>query len=238
MTTKTPFALFTNDQGRTFTARLLPAGARYGRDNALINDDVLTVEFYDTMYADDGAFQREGFGPLGQFVSRYAASTLLSTDRYGSGAPTGLTLDTGSDAWRIDADTMTRVREWIKAEKAKIIHRVIMKPHYKDAGHWEGNNVVLCTVAQYTYHRRLHFTPVWWTEEYPHTEGPRGALLEQPSVIALHAAGAPPQRLRVEPGDVLDLVLVGEGQSEEDAPVTRVQITDTERYAYPKLEAL
>lgn len=112
MATKTPFRLFTNDSGRTFTVRLLPAGARFGKTNSLINEDALTVEFYDTMHADDGTNGEDGHGPLGQFVSRYRVATLFGRDGYGSKVE-GLNLHGGVDVWSIDTTTMSDILEWL-----------------------------------------------------------------------------------------------------------------------------
>lgn len=116
----TPVRTFTNSDGRTFAVRIVPPGARYGRANVLTNDGPVMAEFYDTTTADDGDGDfrpggRGGFGPLGQFVSRYNVPTLLGTDRYGTGTG-GLCLDGGANArvWRVDGDTMSAVREWLR----------------------------------------------------------------------------------------------------------------------------
>lgn len=120
MASKTPFALFTNDQGRTWTVRVLPVGARYGVHN-MLTADAPTVEFYDTKFADDGAFARSGFGPLGQFVTRYNIATLLGIDGYGSGDG-GLNMDGNVPVWTIDAETMKQVRTWLRERLAELTH--------------------------------------------------------------------------------------------------------------------
>jgi hypothetical protein len=93
----------TNDHGRTFTVRLLATGDAYGRTNALTADKPL-VEFYDTSV--------QGFGPRGQFVSRYYVTSILGTDGYGSGTG-GLDLDGGVPEWDVDAAAMATVRTWL-----------------------------------------------------------------------------------------------------------------------------
>lgn len=107
----TPIRTVTTDAGRTFTIRVLPTGARYGRTNTLVADAPL-VEFYDVTYADDTTPGEAGHGPLGQFVSRYAVATLLGRDGYGS-ATGGLNLDGGVPVWTVDASSMDAVREWL-----------------------------------------------------------------------------------------------------------------------------
>ena len=83
-----------------FALRLVHPGARYGRDDALVNryDDVL-VEFYDAEYADD-----ERFGPEGQFVSRYMLRT-LNMDR-ASLTSGGLDLQGDVPKWKLTGDQM------------------------------------------------------------------------------------------------------------------------------------
>lgn len=115
MPTNTQVQTFTNRQGRTFAVRMLPVGARYGREDCLTVDDDTLVDFYDTTHADDGAGWGDGFGKLGQFVSRYYAATLLGLDKYSNTKPgEGLCLDGGNaDVWTIDGTTMDAVRAWI-----------------------------------------------------------------------------------------------------------------------------
>lgn len=114
-TTITQVQTFTNNAGRTFAVRLLPHGARYGLRNSVVNDKGTLVEFYDTTFADDGPGAGDGFGPLGQFVSRYFAATLLGMDRYSNvRRGEGLCLDGGNpQVWSIDGATMGQVTDWI-----------------------------------------------------------------------------------------------------------------------------
>lgn len=82
----------TNDKGRTFNVRVVKKGEAYGLNDCKVHDsDDALVEFYDATY------EGEKFGPRGQFVSRYYASTFLSRDR-----DFGLCLDGGVDVWSID----------------------------------------------------------------------------------------------------------------------------------------
>jgi hypothetical protein len=113
---KTPVRTFPTVAGRVWLVRVLPVGARYGRTGGLVVANGPMVEFYDTRHADDGAGPGadDGFGPLGQFVSRYYGGTLLGRDGYGSGEGP-LCLDTGSPAWTVDATMMSAVRRWLRA---------------------------------------------------------------------------------------------------------------------------
>lgn len=83
-----------------FNVRIVCAGQGYGRDDCLMHKgaDPL-VEFYDARYT-------EGFGPRGQFVSRYYMSTMLTTE-----PGTALILDGGIPSWVVSAGDMDEVRE-------------------------------------------------------------------------------------------------------------------------------
>jgi hypothetical protein len=77
-----------------FTVVLLRRGDKYGLRNCLTHDKPEPmVEFYDVRQASN-----PGFSPIGQFVSRYNASTLLAGDRN-----RGLCLDGGVPSWSINA---------------------------------------------------------------------------------------------------------------------------------------
>lgn len=89
-----------NDRGRRFGVRIVHEGERYGRDDCLVHDErEPLVEFYDMTYAD-----QPGFGPRGQFVSRYYRCTLMD-HHFG-----GIDLYGGVDAWKVDAFAMDQVR--------------------------------------------------------------------------------------------------------------------------------
>lgn len=122
---KTPFITVTNDEGRTFAARYLPVGARYGRSNVLVADNKPLVEFYDVSLADDQSeADLTGFGPLGQFTGgRYYVETILGEDRWSSGEG-GLILDGGVPVWTIDALAMQTVRDWLHATRANLEQEV------------------------------------------------------------------------------------------------------------------
>lgn len=112
----TPFMTVTSSTlgERTFAVRYVPAGARYGLGNRLTTDQPL-VEFYDTTYADDTAdTDQHGFGPLGQFVSRYHPTSLLGEDHSMTGGVGGLLLDGAFREWSVDAESMEKVREWVR----------------------------------------------------------------------------------------------------------------------------
>lgn len=95
-----------NDAGRPFHVRVVRAGGRYGLDDCLTFPDSAferrqcdagdtLVEFYDATYAGDPRF-----GDLGQFVSRYYASTLREA------ADRGVLLDGGVPAWNASASNV------------------------------------------------------------------------------------------------------------------------------------
>lgn len=63
------------------------------------------VEFYDAKWAG------VKFGPRGQFVSRYYASTLLE-----SGCPMGLQLDGAIPEWKVSPESMQEVIAYIKEQ--------------------------------------------------------------------------------------------------------------------------
>lgn len=87
-----------NKSGKRFTIRTVKRGDGYGVDDRIIHDrDDPIVEFYDLDYA-------EKFGPRGQFVSRYSASTLA---HHADGR--GLDLDGGVPSWTFDASSLTPV---------------------------------------------------------------------------------------------------------------------------------
>lgn len=107
----TPLRTFTAQNGRTFTVRVLPPGARYG--TGTVYADAPMVEFYDATYADDSLpGGPPGFGPWGQFVSRYHGATLLEGTPEDA-ARRGLCLDGGVPQWTIDRVTMVKVRGWL-----------------------------------------------------------------------------------------------------------------------------
>src|SRR5574344_1404414 len=91
-----------NNKGKQFAAKLLAKGDAYGLDKCLTWDkEKPCVEFYDVTYAGDG------FDEVGQFVSRYYASTILDSDG-------GLCLDGEIPAWTIDSMSMDKVRAWMQ----------------------------------------------------------------------------------------------------------------------------
>jgi len=92
----------TTAAGRTFNAILIEKGDRYGLDDCLTHTKAEPmVEFWDASCANrpgQGAWD-PGFGPKGQFASRYTASTL-------AGHRGALSLDYGIPAWTIDAQAL------------------------------------------------------------------------------------------------------------------------------------
>ena len=97
--------------GRTFVVRLVEEGDTYGREDCLTyRDRRPKVEFYDATYAD------RGFGPRGQFVSRYYLDSLTGEDRFSQGdlrvGMNGLVLDYGVPAWKLDAPATRAAVLW------------------------------------------------------------------------------------------------------------------------------
>lgn len=87
-----------NRDGRRFLVRVVEKGDRYGLDDCLTHDEAdPLIEFYDLTYT-------EKFGPRGQFVSRYYASTLAEDAK-----PYSLTLDGGVPVWWVDAEALAPV---------------------------------------------------------------------------------------------------------------------------------
>lgn len=83
-----------------FNVAIISKGDRYGLNNCLTHEeDAPLVEFYDARYPHT---------PLGQFVTRYCARTLIERE---SGK--GLCLDAGIPAWSIDGDTMDLIQGWL-----------------------------------------------------------------------------------------------------------------------------
>ena len=80
-----------------FVARVITKGEPYGREGSGLVASDMIVEFYDAKHLDR-------FGPIGQFVTRYYASTLRD-----HGDAQGLCLDGGVPEWQIDADAMRKV---------------------------------------------------------------------------------------------------------------------------------
>lgn len=115
------------DNGVVYLVRIVRKGDPYGQNwclNHMVGADALDwkgepkderwaepmVEFYDARHESDTH--------LGYFVSRYYASTLLGTGKYSNrkpGVKQGLDLHGGQNEWKIDAETMHRVGEWIKS---------------------------------------------------------------------------------------------------------------------------
>jgi hypothetical protein len=113
-----------------FAVRYLPKGARTGASRTAVDRDM--VEFYDLSLADDTTNTTAGvtagppgFGPLGQYITRYDTTTLLA-----DGPGTGLNLYIGIPAWSIDATAMTTVRAWLRHQhRQRPIRTVTLTDH-------------------------------------------------------------------------------------------------------------
>lgn len=83
--------------------RLIRQGDGYGVNDCLTNDSgQVLVEFYDNRYT-------EGFTPLGQFVSRYYAETLLMRP-----SRCGLSLHGGEPSWTVSPEEMEVAEAWLR----------------------------------------------------------------------------------------------------------------------------
>ena len=89
-----------NANGHEFFIRVIMRGDRYGLKGCLVHDQAdPMVEFYDYKYAN-----LKTFGPRGQFVARYYASTLAAHP-----AGRGLCLHGGVPNWQVDAAALAPV---------------------------------------------------------------------------------------------------------------------------------
>jgi hypothetical protein len=103
-TTNTKTTEVVNEDGRTFTVRILHEGDRYGLNDCLTHDESEpTIEFFDKTYI-------EGFTSLGQFVSRYYLSTLEEpkpSEWLGDlSQASGIDLHGGIDVWYVTAQNV------------------------------------------------------------------------------------------------------------------------------------
>jgi len=90
--------------GRSFVFRVIYRSGHYGREEKVLHDDPKPlIEVFDATYAGQG-----GFEPQGQIVSQYFLDTLRERP-----AGTGLDLHGGVDAWKVDAEAMREVYDWL-----------------------------------------------------------------------------------------------------------------------------
>jgi hypothetical protein len=91
------------NNGMTFNVLIIRKGETYGLNNCLIHDDEMPmVEFYDTRF---------DHSPLGQFIARYDADTLVEDDGFGP-----FELDGGNPNWTVGDVAMDRVTTWLRDE--------------------------------------------------------------------------------------------------------------------------
>ena len=89
-----------------FNVRIVFPGEKYGRTDSFVNDSAdPLVEFYDTDHKDDTDWKR------GQFVARYYATAI-------AGHKQSLQLYDWIEDWRVPAQDMIKISEWIE-EKLK-----------------------------------------------------------------------------------------------------------------------
>lgn len=95
-----------NSHGIDFNVRIVNEGDKYGLNDQLTHDKKEPlVEFYDNRYPHT---------QYGQFVSRYYLNTLLEHQEN-----RGLCLDGGVRDWRIEAEPMDTVIDWLKNNQQK-----------------------------------------------------------------------------------------------------------------------
>jgi len=99
------FLHITNSDGYRFSIYCLRKGDRFGLDDSLVfQGDAPLVEFYDP-----DPLERAN-GPLGRCVASYLAADLLFV-----GDETGLGLNGRKPWWRLDPESLRRVRQWVRA---------------------------------------------------------------------------------------------------------------------------
>lgn len=91
--------VFTAANGVDFYVRILDEGDQYG-NGAVWEHKRAGVAFYDFRFA------HQKFGPMGQQISTYFLETIMS----GEG---GLDLLTYADEWKIDNETMEKIRDFL-----------------------------------------------------------------------------------------------------------------------------
>lgn len=109
--TEIPFTVTNRhgEHGATFLVRLVMEGDGFGREDVLVHDSAdPMIEFYDRAHAD-----KPGFGPRGQFVSRYYLSTIL-------GEPVrGINLHGSEPKWYVTAENIAEVLRYVLVELTK-----------------------------------------------------------------------------------------------------------------------
>jgi hypothetical protein len=105
---KDKIRLFRNKKGNTFLVRIVEIGETYG--NEVVNERKPLVIFYDTDY---------DFDHFGQSISAYCIETLLGVDGFGGGEG-GLDLYGGEPKWKIDSNTMDKIRGWLSQSYLKL----------------------------------------------------------------------------------------------------------------------
>lgn len=95
-----------NRNGAEFNVRIVEPGEPHGPTDNL-TDTHRIVEFFAAQY------EGEKFGPLGQFVNRYWAESLLDVRG-------GLALHLGIPEWTVDATAMAVVKDELIDDKEEI----------------------------------------------------------------------------------------------------------------------
>lgn len=128
---------FTAANGVPFGVRIVRTGDRYGLNDCLVHGDLkegrrrmptMTDEFLSALFADPliefyDLRNTAKFGPRGQFVSRYAASTLAAHH-----AGDGLALHCGVSSWTVDGRSMREVRALaIKVADAESLRKALLR---------------------------------------------------------------------------------------------------------------
>lgn len=91
-----------NDNQVKINVRIVRKGDTYGLNDCFTHDkDIPLIEFYDDRY-------KQGFGELGQFISRYYTDTILKHSTL-----CGISLEGSIPDWSINSDNVKQVQAYI-----------------------------------------------------------------------------------------------------------------------------
>ena len=100
--------VITNDHKIPIIARRITKGDKYGRNGCLTHaEEEDVVEFYDSRYN-----HNPELGLVGQFISRYYVSTLITSPNW------TLCLCGGIPDWDLNENNLTTVVAWLKEAKS------------------------------------------------------------------------------------------------------------------------
>jgi hypothetical protein len=113
-----------HDGNANFLIRIVYFGDNYGHDMCLMHNQTMPlIEFYDHLYAIDF----DGDHKLGQFISRYSLGKLL--ENHSPPVQCGLDLDGSVQKWKISADAMAEIMEFVQDHIAEQVSHNIPNPN-------------------------------------------------------------------------------------------------------------